>query len=48
MSAKINKVTNYVMILNLSYEYSQRQHTPKPAAQVPFAFPPLPAHSEAV
>ena len=26
----------------------QRQQTPKPAAQVPFALPPLSVHSEAV
>ena len=37
------KTQNYVKNVCL-----QRQHTPKPAAHVPFAFPPLSLHSDAV
>ena len=34
--------------LNVIDSYLHRQQTPKPAAQVPLAFPPLSVHSEAV
>ena len=41
-------ISSHLLEFNVIDSYLQRQQTPKPAAQVPLAFPPRFVHSDAV